>query len=62
VLCEVGDVDGMAAAAVRVLQDRERWRRMSETAAADARARFAQDAVVSQYEQLYARAVAAAGA
>jgi N-acetyl-alpha-D-glucosaminyl L-malate synthase BshA len=60
VLCPVGDVEGMAAAAVRILEDRERWLTMSETAAADARARFAQDAVVNQYEQLYARAVGAA--
>jgi N-acetyl-alpha-D-glucosaminyl L-malate synthase BshA len=60
VLCAVGDVDGMAEAAVRILQDRDRWRAMSETAAADARARFAQDAVVSQYERLYERAVGAA--
>jgi N-acetyl-alpha-D-glucosaminyl L-malate synthase BshA len=60
VMCAVGDVEGMAAAAVRILEDRERWMTMSETAAADARARFAQDAVVTQYEQLYARAVGAA--
>jgi N-acetyl-alpha-D-glucosaminyl L-malate synthase BshA len=60
VLCPVGDVEGMAAAAAQILGDRDRWRAMSETAAADARARFAQDAVVTQYERLYARAVGAA--
>jgi len=60
VMCEVGDVEGMAKAAVRILEDRERWLTMSETAAADARVRFSQDAVVNQYEQLYARAVGAA--
>jgi glycosyltransferase involved in cell wall biosynthesis len=55
----VGDVDGMARAAVTILSDAARWQAMSETAAADARARFALDAVVSQYEALYERAVGA---
>jgi N-acetyl-alpha-D-glucosaminyl L-malate synthase BshA len=58
-LCPVGDVDGMARAAVTILSDAARWQAMSETAAADARARFALDAVVSQYEALYERAVGA---
>jgi N-acetyl-alpha-D-glucosaminyl L-malate synthase BshA len=57
-LCAVGDVDGMARAAVHILSDDERWRTMSDAAAADARARFSLDAVVSQYESLYRRAVA----
>jgi N-acetyl-alpha-D-glucosaminyl L-malate synthase BshA len=57
-LCEVGDVAGMAAAGVRILADAERWRTMSAAAAADARVRFSQDAVVSQYEALYTRAAA----
>jgi len=57
-LCPVGDVEGMANAALRILQDRALWSRMSTTAAADARARFSLDAVVSQYESLYARALA----
>ena len=56
-LCPVGDVDGMAAAAVAVLQDRARWQAMSDAAAADARARFGQDEIVAQYERLYADAV-----
>ena len=56
-LCPVGDVDGMAAAAVAVLKDRARWQAMSAAAAADARARFAQDEIVAQYEALYADAV-----
>jgi N-acetyl-alpha-D-glucosaminyl L-malate synthase BshA len=58
-LRDVGDVAGMAAAGVAILADRERWTAMSAAAAADARHRFAQDAVVSQYEALYARAAAA---
>ena len=56
-LCPVGDVDGMANAALAILREPGRWQAMSTTAAADARARFALDAVVSQYEALYERAV-----
>jgi N-acetyl-alpha-D-glucosaminyl L-malate synthase BshA len=57
VLCPVGDVDAMAAASLRIVRDRAVWRSMSEAAAADARERFSQDAVVTWYEALYARAV-----
>ncbi|HWZ59152.1 MAG TPA: N-acetyl-alpha-D-glucosaminyl L-malate synthase BshA [Gemmatimonadaceae bacterium] len=53
VLCPIGDVDAMARAAVEILCDRDRWRTMSATAAADARERFALDEVVPQYEALY---------
>ena len=56
-LCSAGDVDGMARAAVSILGDRERWRAMSTLAAADARERFAMDAVVGQYEEFYRRAL-----
>ncbi len=49
----VGDIDGMAAAAVAILADEARWSTMSAAAAADARARFAKDEVVAQYERLY---------
>lgn len=55
----VGDVAGMAAAAVALLGDRDRWEAMSARAAADARARFAEEAVVAQYEALYGEALAA---
>ena len=58
ILCGVGDVDGMAEAAVRILSDRARWQKMSRAAASDARARFGEDAVVAQYEQLYRDALA----
>ncbi|AHG90694.1 N-acetyl-alpha-D-glucosaminyl L-malate synthase BshA [Gemmatirosa kalamazoonensis] len=58
-LCPVGDVDAMAEAALGILRDGDKWRTMSDAAAADARARFSQDAVVSQYEKLYERAVGA---
>ena len=57
-LCPMGDVDGMAAAATGILQDRERWRAMSAAAAEDARARYSRDAIVARYEALYTDAVA----
>ncbi|HUO52166.1 MAG TPA: N-acetyl-alpha-D-glucosaminyl L-malate synthase BshA, partial [Gemmatimonadaceae bacterium] len=49
----VGDVDAMAEAAIGVLRDPQRWRRMSAAAAADARARFSQDDIVARYERFY---------
>ncbi|MHB1224346.1 MAG: N-acetyl-alpha-D-glucosaminyl L-malate synthase BshA [Gemmatimonadaceae bacterium] len=49
----VGDVDGMAGDTLGLLRDRARWERMSVAAAADARARFSENAVVAQYEALY---------
>ena len=58
VLCGVGDVAGMAEAAIDILSDRARWERMSTAAASDARARFSEDEVVAQYEQLYRDALA----
>lgn len=58
VLCPVGDVDRMAAAAVEILSSESRWREMSELGAADARQRFARDRIVPQYEAVYEDAVA----
>lgn len=49
----VGDVDGMAAAAIEILTDPAKWSAMSDAAAADARERFGRDAIVAQYESLY---------
>jgi glycosyltransferase involved in cell wall biosynthesis len=59
-LCEVGDVDAMAAAGIRLLTDPALWLQMSTTAAADARKRFSEDAVVAKYEALYERTIASA--
>jgi N-acetyl-alpha-D-glucosaminyl L-malate synthase BshA len=53
ILCAVGDVEGMAAAAIQLLRDTDRWTSMSELAAADARERFALDDVVAEYEAFY---------
>lgn len=58
-LCGVGDVDGMAGVAIELLRDRKKWQKMSDLGAADARARFSLDAIVSQYEALYEQAVTA---
>lgn len=55
-LLPVGDVAGMAAAAVRLLEP-ARWNAASTEAAKDARARFATADVVGQYERLYAEAL-----
>jgi N-acetyl-alpha-D-glucosaminyl L-malate synthase BshA len=52
VLCPPGDVDGMAAGALALLEDPRRW--AAASAAARVRAReFATERVVPQYEQLY---------
>jgi len=53
ILCAVGDVDAMSDATIELLEDRTRWQAMSETAAADARARFSLDDIVADYEAFY---------
>jgi len=61
VLCGVGDVAGMAAAALTILQDPARWSAMSKLAILDSRQRFSLDAVVGQYEALYRRSLPNSG-
>jgi len=58
-LCPVGDVEAMAREGASLLADPMRWQTMSTAAAADARARFSEEAVVAQYEALYMRTMAA---
>jgi N-acetyl-alpha-D-glucosaminyl L-malate synthase BshA len=53
VLRPVGDIEGMARAAIDILCNQERWQAMSDLAAQDARQRFALEEVVPQYEALY---------
>ncbi len=53
----LGDVQGMAESAVRLLEP-SRWAEASAAAAADARARFATADVVGRYEALYTEALA----
>jgi N-acetyl-alpha-D-glucosaminyl L-malate synthase BshA len=57
VLCGVGDISGMAAAALTILQDRDRWSAMSRLATTDSRERFSRDAIVAKYEALYRRSL-----
>jgi N-acetyl-alpha-D-glucosaminyl L-malate synthase BshA len=56
-LYPVGDVDGMAAGAISLLQDPARHAAMAAAGADDARARFALDTIVSEYEALYRSAI-----
>ena len=58
ILCEVGDIEGMSAAAVDILSSPEKWKAMSDMAAADARERFSQQDIVSRYEDFYTRVLA----
>ncbi|HUQ20605.1 MAG TPA: glycosyltransferase, partial [Gemmatimonadaceae bacterium] len=58
-LCEVGDVEGMSRGALELLRNRDRWEQMSHAGAADARARFSENDIVSQYEQMYKTSLAA---
>ena len=57
-LRDVGDVEGMSAAAVDILSSPEKWQTMSDAAAADARTRFSQKDIVARYEDLYTRVLA----
>lgn len=52
-LCGVGDVEGMADAAIMLLSDNARWQAASTLAARDARERFSQAEIVGQYEAFY---------
>jgi N-acetyl-alpha-D-glucosaminyl L-malate synthase BshA len=57
ILCPIGDIPGMAAAALEILQNRKRWSEMSKLATKDARERFSRDAIVTKYETLYQRSL-----
>ncbi len=57
----VGDTEGMAAAAIRILSEDTVWERMSVAAAADARLRFSESRVIGHYEAAYSDALAVAG-
>lgn len=61
-LLPVGDVEGMAAAAVGILSDEATWRRMSVLARETAVSRFEADKVVPVYEDLYREVVASSRA
>jgi glycosyltransferase involved in cell wall biosynthesis len=54
-LCPVGDVDGMAAAALKLLTDDELHRRFGEAGRRRAVDQFGQDPVVQRYRSFYQR-------
>jgi N-acetyl-alpha-D-glucosaminyl L-malate synthase BshA len=56
-LAPVGDVEAMADASIDLLLDDDRWKRASTLAAQDARKRFSQAEIVSQYEEFYKYAI-----
>jgi N-acetyl-alpha-D-glucosaminyl L-malate synthase BshA len=57
-LCEVGDVEAMTAASIRILGDSARWQQMSTAAIDDSRKRFSREEIVGYYEQFYRDALA----
>jgi len=52
-LVDIGDVDGMGAAAVELLEDEARWQRASDAARAVAVERFSSEQVIPRYERFY---------
>ncbi len=52
-LCEVGDVDGMAARAVELLGDESALRKMGKAARRAARSRFCSTKIIPEYERFY---------
>ena len=54
-MCDVGDVEGMASAALRLLQDEELRNRMGAAGRRRAVEEFSQDAVVQRYRAIYDR-------
>ena len=60
-LGEVGDVEAMAAGAVEILRDDERWRATSEAARASAVERYGVDVIIPRYERYYERVLNGGG-
>jgi N-acetyl-alpha-D-glucosaminyl L-malate synthase BshA len=58
-LLDVGDVDGMAAAALELLGDKARWWQASRAARAVAVERFSAERVVPEYERYYQQVLGA---
>lgn len=57
VLCEVGDIDSMAAAAISLLQDPPRLHTMALAARKTAQDRFCASRIIPQYESYYERVI-----
>jgi glycosyltransferase involved in cell wall biosynthesis len=60
-LYEVGDVDGMAEGIIGLLQDRERFQQMRDTARRTAQKRFCSTLVLPQYVKYYESVLGQAG-
>lgn len=60
ILREVGDVEGMASAAIALLSDEKKWKEMSQAARFEAQSRFCSTSVIAQYERFYGRVLARA--
>lgn len=60
VLLPVGEIDAMAAATLRLVEDDALWGRMSAAARATAETRFPRGPMVARYEALYRRVLATA--
>src|SRR5262245_40874323 len=56
-LFEVGDVEGMAAASIRLLSDESKQERLGKRGREIAVSRFRTDMIIPQYEELYERVV-----
>ena len=56
-LFEIGDVDGMAQAAVRILDDESERERLGRKGREIAVSRFATEKIIPQYEDLYRRVI-----
>ena len=61
ILCEVGDVDAMAQAAIDLLSDAERMEAMSAAARKTARDHFCASGIITKYEEYYRQILAATG-
>jgi N-acetyl-alpha-D-glucosaminyl L-malate synthase BshA len=54
-LCEVGDIDEMAAASIRILSDDKHRKELSDAGRAFAVKHFSSERIVPQYEEYYRR-------
>jgi N-acetyl-alpha-D-glucosaminyl L-malate synthase BshA len=60
-LFEVGDIDAMAAAAIKLLRDEARLKTMAASARKTAQDRFCASRIIPQYESYYDRVIARSG-
>lgn len=58
ILCDVGDIDSMSAAAIALLNDAPRLQAMSQAARKTAQDRFCASRIIPEYESYYERVIA----